>query len=234
MDVVAMGSQASKVFVVDNDPLLLIAFRRVLRGAGYEVETFDSVDLFLSSVGGDTPGCLLLEAAMPGMSGLQVQQVLLGSPAERPIVFLSGQADIRLTVHAMKAGAVDFLTKPVQPGKLLAAVAEAVRRDLELRRERATHCEIRDRFARLTRRELQVFRHVVHGRLNKQIAADLGTVEKTIKVHRARVMRKMRVRTLADLVLLAYLAGVAESPEIEGDEDPIRFGSGWHKDRLLQ
>jgi FixJ family two-component response regulator len=229
-----MAVQTSKVFVVDNDPLWLIAFRRVLRGAGYDVETFDSVSMFLSTVGGDMPGCLVLEAAMPGMSGLQVQQVLLGSPAERPIIFLSGQPDIRLTVHAMKAGAVDFLTKPVQPGKLLAAVAEAVRRDVELRRERAAHFEIRDRFARLTRRERQVFRHVVHGRLNKQIAADLGTVEKTIKVHRARVMRKMRVRTLADLVLLAYLAGMAESPELDGEEDFLPSGGAWSKGPRLQ
>jgi FixJ family two-component response regulator len=219
-----MSGETSTVFVVDDDPLLLMALKRVLRSTGYEVETFESADMFLNSVAANTPGCLLLDVAMPGLSGLQVQQLLLGSPAERPIIFLSGKSDIRLTVHAMKSGAVDFLTKPVDPTKLLAAVAEAVRRDAAFRRERAAHLEIRDRLALLTRREKEVFDHVVHGRLNKQIAADLGTAEKTVKVHRARVMKKMRVRTLADLVLIAYVVGVVKPPQ---------FGTAATQDSLL-
>ena len=237
--------ESSRVFIVNDDPLLMVTLRRVLRATGYEVETFESADVFLSSVSADTPGCLLVDVVMPGLSGLELQQLLLGSPAERPIVFLSGRSDIRLTVHAMKSGAVDFLTKPVEPTKLLAAVAEALKRDADLRRERAAYIEIRDRMALLTRREREVFDHVVQGRLNKQIAADLGTAEKTVKVHRARVMKKMRVRTLADLVLVAYAMGVVRPPQTRGvdlEEELLprelgifrANGSHWQKGQLLQ
>jgi FixJ family two-component response regulator len=207
-----MTTPSPKVFLVDDEPFVRLALARVLRPAGYEVAEFASASRFLETVAPEEPGCMLLDVAMPELTGLQMQQALAGSASERAIVFLSGQYDVRSSVQAMKAGAVDFLTKPVERNRLLAAVSEATRVDTELRRERAARCNVQERVALLTRREKEVFSLVVHGRLNKQIAADLGTVEKTVKVHRARVMKKMRVRTLADLVLTALLAGVADRP----------------------
>lgn len=209
-----MATLRQKVFLVDDDPFVCAAVARVLSTANYDVVAFESAAEFMSVVSPDEPGCLLLDMAMPELTGLQMQQALVGSAAERAIVFLSGQYDIRSSVQAMKAGAVDFLTKPVERSRLVAAVSEATRVDAEIRRERATRCNVQARLASLTRREQQVFKLVVHGRLNKQIAADLGTGEKTVKVHRARVMQKMRVRTVADLVMMAFIAGLAKQPRI--------------------
>jgi FixJ family two-component response regulator len=176
--------------------------------AGYDVESFDGADSFLRAGHAEVPGCVLLDLALPGRGGLDVQQALLAAGPCPPIVFLSAQCDVYSTVHAMKAGAVDFLTKPVEARRLLGAIANAIRLDSAARAERHSQLQIRTRIASLTRRETEVFEHVVQGRLNKQIAAELGTVEKTVKVHRARVMQKMHVRTLAELVYLAILAGV--------------------------
>jgi FixJ family two-component response regulator len=219
------------IFVVDDDLPVLVALRRLLTIAGYEVETFNSAESYLDSVAPQQPGCLLLDVALPGLSGLQMQEMLLGSPGERPIIFLTGRSDIHASVLAMKRGAVDFLTKPVDEKKLLDVVAAAITLDTERRRERVTRVEVYRRLCRLTRREKEVFHHVVHGRMNKQIAADLGTGEKTVKVHRARVMEKMQVRTVAELVFQAVVAGVANpamqlrstSPPLKGD--PTLFAS---------
>jgi FixJ family two-component response regulator len=208
-----MSMQSPKVFIVDDDAPVRRALGRLLQAAGYEVESYESAASFLRSVSPDTPGCLLLDMAMPELNGLDVQRALSGSAGERPIVFLSGHYDLPSTVDAMKAGAVDFLTKPVEERKLLGAIADAMRLDGEARSARTAQLEIRERIASLTPREAEVFERVIHGRLNKQIAADLGTVEKTIKVHRARVMQKMRVRTLAELVSVAFLAGVGQVPK---------------------
>jgi FixJ family two-component response regulator len=202
--------QSPKVCIVDDDPLVRVALMRLVQTGGYEVEAYESPEAFLQSLLKQTPACVLLDVAMPGLNGLDVQQALRSSACNCPIIFISGQYDARSTVDAMKAGAVDFLTKPVERRSLLAAIAEALRVGVAARQERAQQMEVEQHFALLTRREKEVFDHVVHGRLNKQIAADLGTVEKTVKVHRARVMRKMRVRTLADLVRVAFAAGVAK------------------------
>jgi FixJ family two-component response regulator len=205
-----MTPQSTKVFIVDDDPLVRLALMRLVQTGGYEVETPESAEAFLESLATRTPGCVLLDMAMPGLTGLDVQQALRSCGCNCPIIFISGKYDTRSTVDAMKAGAVDFLTKPVERKSLLAAIAEALRAGVEARDERALQLEVEQRVALLTRREKEVFERVVHGRLNKQIAADLGTVEKTIKVHRSRVMRKMRVRTVADLVRMALLAGIAK------------------------
>ncbi len=163
-----------------------------------------------------TPGCLLLDVCMPGLSGLDLQRTLVASPGARPIVFLTGRGDIQTSVHAMKEGAVDFLTKPVDDTQLFAAVDQALKRDAEQRLERAIRDTIQRRLAMLTPRERQVMAHVIRGRLNKQIAADLGTGEKTVKVHRARVMSKMVARSVAELVQLAARVGVGIEPALGG------------------
>lgn len=214
-----MTPQSPKVFIVDDDPMVCLALMRLVQTGGYEVETFESPESFLESLARQTPGCVLLDMAMPGLTGLDVQQALRKPGCNCPIVFISGQYDTRSTVDAIKAGAVDFLTKPVDRRSLLAAIEKALRAGVEAGEERALQNEVEQRFALLTRREKQVFERVVHGRLNKQIAADLGTVEKTVKVHRARVMRKMRVRTVADLVRVAFVAGVAKVQRYQNSQN---------------
>lgn len=196
------------VFVVDDDAAVLRSLRRLLASAGFEVVAFDSPQAFLEGLGGDASGCVVLDYAMPGLNGLELQQALGARGSSLPVIFLTGRGDIPTSVRAMKGGAVDFLTKPVDGEVLLAAVRQAIGRDRSRREERAASAEMRRRLATLTARELEVLRHVVAGRLNKQIAAELGTVEKTVKVHRARAMEKMRARSLAELVRLAERAGL--------------------------
>jgi FixJ family two-component response regulator len=156
----------------------------------------------------ETPGCLVLDLSMPGVTGLELQRWLLQTNSPLPIIFLTGRGDIPSSVRAMKDGAVDFLTKPVDGTDLLRSIEEALRRERETRALRDEEEAIRARLATLTRREREVLKHVVSGQLNKQIAAELGTVEKTIKVHRARVMRKMGARSLAELVRVTERAGI--------------------------
>jgi FixJ family two-component response regulator len=203
-----MTDTAKTIFVVDDEPAILKALERLLRNAGYEVRSFSSSRTFLEQHDPAIPGCVILDIAMDQIDGLEIQRTLAESGHERPIVFLTGRGDIPMSVRAMKAGAVDFLTKPVAAEALLASIKLALARDGAIRQARAETEVFSRRFARLTPREREVLRHVVAGRLNKQIAADLGTVEKTIKVHRARVMEKLAVRTLADLVRLAEKAKV--------------------------
>jgi FixJ family two-component response regulator len=201
------------VFVVDDDPSVAKALSRLLRAKGYDVQSFTSPQAFLDSHDPAVPGCAVLDVIMPGCNGLELQQALTGAGAAglpRPIIFLSGKGDIPTSVRAIKAGAVDFLTKPVDGGALLDAIARAAAQDSRSRHDRAELAAIQDRIASLTPRERQVLGHVVAGRLNKQIAADLGTVEKTVKVHRSRMMDKMGVRSVADLVRLAEKAGIAK------------------------
>jgi len=212
-----MDGEARTVFIVDDTREVRTALSRVLGAAGYQVRAFESAERFLEEQDGETPGCLLLDVCMPGMSGLEVQRSLVGSTRGRPIVFLTGHGDIQTSVHAMKEGAVDFLTKPIDDTRLFAAVDQALRLDEEARRERAVRGKIEKRLSALTPRERQVMEHVISGRLNKQIAADLGIGEKTVKVHRARVMSKMEVRSVAELVQLATKVGVPNSAA----------GTGW-------
>lgn len=195
--------------MVDDDPSVLRALARLLSSAGLEARGFPSPAAFLQAHDPATPGCLVLDVAMPGLDGLEVQQALAVADGARPIVFLTGRGDIPTTVRAMKGGAVDFLTKPVNDRDLLAAVRNAIEIDRAAREAQTELDALRQRLASLTPREREVLVHVVAGRLNKQIAADLGTVEKTIKVHRARIMEKMAVRSLADLVRVAERLGVS-------------------------
>jgi FixJ family two-component response regulator len=198
------------IFIVDDDAGVVRALSRLLRSHGYETQSFTSSEDFLERHDRSLPGCAVLDLSMPGLDGLELQQALAccGGPA-RPIVFLTGRGDVPSSVRAMKAGAVDFLIKPVDDDELLAAIAQAEERDASSRRSSAELSSIQERLSRLTPREREVLGHVVAGRLNKQIAGDLGTVEKTIKVHRARMMKKMDVRSVADLARLAEKAGVS-------------------------
>ena len=198
-----MEGVVGTVFIVDDAREVRMGLSRVLGAAGYPVRSFESAGLFLDQQDDETPGCLLLDVCMPGLSGLELQRALAGSPNARPIVFLTGKGDIEISVHAMKAGAVDFLTKPIDHERLLAAVEEALRRDAEQRLVRALRSRIQQRLEKLTPRERDVMEGIIRGLLNKQIAAEVGIGEKTVKVHRARVMTKMRARSVAELVQLA-------------------------------
>jgi FixJ family two-component response regulator len=203
---------AGTVFIVDDAKEIRTALSRLLTAAGFTVRAFDSAGRYLDEQNLEAPGCLLLDMCMPGMNGLELQRMLVDSPYARPIVFLTGQGDIQSSVRAMKAGAVDFLTKPIEDERLVAAIERALKRDAAERQERTIRSAIQQRFLLLTPRERQVMTHVIRGRLNKQIAADLGTGEKTIKVHRARVMSKLFVRSVAELVQLGARVGITMDP----------------------
>jgi FixJ family two-component response regulator len=196
------------VFIVDDDAGVLKALSRLLRAKGYAVRPYTSPQDFLAEHDATVPGCVVLDVAMPGLNGLELQKKLDVEGRSRPIVFLTGRADIPTSVRAMKAGAIDFLTKPVRDKELLAVIAHAEELDAKTRRRYAELDAITAKLVTLTPREREVLTHVVAGRLNKQIAHDLGTVEKTIKVHRSRIMEKLGVRTVADLVRMAEKAGI--------------------------
>jgi FixJ family two-component response regulator len=211
-----MTSGTPIVFVVDDDASVRRGVQRLLRSAGFTAATFVSAPEFLERYDRDVTGCVILDLAMPGFDGLQMQKALADRGSVLPVIFLTGHGDIPTSVQAMKGGAVDFLTKPVTDDELLAAVRKAINQCEALYRAREEIAIIRRRVATLTPREREVLTHLLSGKLNKQIAADLGTVEHTIKVHRARVMEKMQVRTLAALVRLAERAGIEAAPPTEG------------------
>jgi FixJ family two-component response regulator len=199
----------STVFVVDDDPSVRKGLVRLLKSAGYVVESFASAREFLDRIGrGESAGCVVLDVRMPGLSGLELQRELRAFTPPIPIIFLTGHGDIPMSVRAMKDGATDFLAKPVHDEDLLVAVQQALARNVEDRVRYEVIRELQQRASTLTPRELEVMALVVRGRLNKQAAGELGTVEKTIKVHRARVMEKMKVTSLADLVLAAEKLGI--------------------------
>jgi FixJ family two-component response regulator len=199
---------APLVFVVDDNPSVRKSLSRLLAAAGYTVEAFASAREFLTRVPSEGPCCLVLDVRMPGLTGIELQAALAAAGRRMSIVFLTGHVDVPMSVKAMKGGAVDLLTKPIDREALLAAIVRAVAKDTEDRSEEIRIAEIRQRVKTLTVRETQVFALVVTGMLNKQIAFDLGVVEKTIKVHRARVMEKMRAGSVAELVRLADAVGV--------------------------
>jgi FixJ family two-component response regulator len=196
------------VFLVDDDPGVLKSLTRLLKALGYEVRAFSSPREFLAQHDPAVPGCAIFDVSMPGLDGLQLQAALNAGAVPRPVTFITGKGDIPTSVRAMQAGAVDFLTKPVNDEDLRAAIARAAERDATARRRQSELDAINARLAALTPREREVLTHVVGGRLNKQIAFELGTVEKTIKVHRGRMMKKLGVRTVADLMRLVEQAGI--------------------------
>jgi len=196
------------ISLVDDDDGVLKALSRLLRVNGLSIQTFSSPQEFLLQHDPSVPGCAILDVSMPGLDGLELQQALAARHAELPIIFITGKGDIPTGVRAMKAGAVDFLTKPIKNGQLLAAIEQARELAAKTGEARAQLEAIKARLAKLTPREHEVLTLVVAGRLNKQIASELGTVEKTIKVHRGRMMKKMGVRTVADLVRMTEKAGI--------------------------
>ena len=197
------------IHVVDDDELLRIALVRLLRAKGYEVRTYASAGEFLLELLPPGPGCVVLDLRMPGPSGLELQAALGRHEIALPIIFLTGHGDVASSVRAMKAGAVDFLTKPVEPEVLLSAIDAALARDREARSVREGLAVAKARWATLTERERAVFARVVVGALNKQVAAEFGITERTVKAHRAQVMAKMGTRSLAELVLMADLLRVS-------------------------
>jgi FixJ family two-component response regulator len=207
-----MSSPRPKIFLVDDDASVLRALGRLIKSAGYEVQTFESARAFLDS--GDFhkgPACLVLDVRMPGLNGLDLQRELQAANASLPIIFITGHGDIPTTVRAMKAGAVDFLPKPLKDTVLLESIEQALARAVRDQAKRRELEALSERRNTLTPREREVMALVVSGLLNKQIAFELGTVEKTIKVHRARVMQKMGVDSLAELVRVAEKIGVSPS-----------------------
>lgn len=209
-----MSPERSVVFVVDDDASMRGALENLLGSVGLEVHAFASPHEFLEAKRPDAPSCLVLDVRLPGRSGLAFQEDLAKAGIAIPVIFITGHGDIPMTVRAMKAGAVEFLTKPFGDQQLLDAIHAAVERDRSLRREATVVTELRARYADLTARECEVMKLVAAGRANKQIAGDLGISEVTVKVHRGQVMRKMRARSLADLVRMADRLGASATPPI--------------------
>jgi RNA polymerase sigma factor (sigma-70 family) len=195
-----MISERPVVFVVDDDVSVREALRNLLLSVGLQVRTFETAQQFLAEGKPDAPGCLVLDVRLPGLSGLDLQRELAKAGIEIPIVFVTGHGDIPMSVRAMKAGAVEFLTKPFRDQDLLDAVQEAIARNREARAQQRQIAELRARYDSLTAREREVMMLVVRGLPNKEIAAQLGTTDATVKLHRGRAMRKMQANSLADLI----------------------------------
>jgi FixJ family two-component response regulator len=207
-----MKNEKPRVYVVDDDPSVLKSLERLVRSAGYDVVTFPSALEFLEFHHRGGPGCLVLDVMMPELDGLELQERLAARDLTIPVIFVTGHGTVPMSVQAMKAGAVDFLQKPFLDRDLLNAISAAIATDQQEKRKQRELQKLRERLRTLTPREYEVFGLVVTGMLNKQIAFDLGTTEKTIKVHRARVMEKLGAESLADLVRFAGKLGIL-SPE---------------------
>jgi FixJ family two-component response regulator len=204
-----MAEAESIVFIIDDDPLYRASAERLVRSVGFSVQGFESARDFLSSRRPNVPSCLVLDVRLPGLSGLDLQRELAEAGVYIPIIFVTGHGDIPMSVQAMKAGAVEFLTKPFRDQDFLDGIRHAIARDRIARRQHARNVDLRQRYESLSPREREVFKCVVSGMLNKQIADVLGTTERTIKFHRGRIMQKMQGKSLADLVRMAEALGIS-------------------------
>jgi FixJ family two-component response regulator len=204
-----MGEAESIVFIIDDDPLYRRSSERLVRSVGFSVQSFESARDFLSSRRPNAPSCLILDVRLPGLSGLDLQRELAEAGVQIPIIFVTGHGDIPMSVQAMKAGAVEFLTKPFRDQALLDAIRQAIGRDQVARQQHARNADLRRRYESLKPREREVFKCVVSGMLNKQIAVELGATERTVKFHRGNIMQKMQVKSLAELVRTAQMLGIA-------------------------
>jgi FixJ family two-component response regulator len=204
-----MKEADSVVFIIDDDPLYRASAERLIRSVGFNVQGFDSARDFLSSRRPDVPSCLVLDVRLPGLSGLDLQRELAEAGVHIPIIFVTGHGDIPMSVQAMKAGAVEFLTKPFRDQVLLDAIRQAIGRDQLARRQHTRNLDFRRRYESLGPREREVFKCVVSGMLNKKIADELGATERTIKFHRGHIMQKMQVKSVAELVRIAEALGIA-------------------------
>ena len=203
-----MQDSESIVFIIDDDPLYRASTERLVRSIGLRVQSFESGREFLSSPRPNVASCLILDVRMPGLSGLDLQIELAKVGVQMPIIFVTGHGDIQMSVQAMKAGAVEFLTKPFRDQALLDAIRQALERDQVARRQHARYTDLRRRYESLNPREREVFKCVVSGMLNKQIADELGATERTVKFHRGNIMRKMQVKSLAELARMAEVLGI--------------------------
>ena len=202
-----MAAPKEMVFVVDDDPAVCTALKRLIRSVGIEALTFTSAGDFLRAIRPEVPSCLVLDVRLPDQSGLNLQEKLTEAKIDLPIIFITGHGDIPMTVRAMKGGAVEFLTKPFRAGQLLSAIRAALERDREMLQQQIKIAQLRNRYDLLTPREREVLALLVLGLLNKQIAGELATTERTIKFHRANIMQKMQAESLADLIKMAQKLG---------------------------
>jgi FixJ family two-component response regulator len=212
-----MNEPQATVYVVDDDPSVRAAVKRLIESTGLTVQAFATAREFLDSKRPDAPGCLILDVCLPRVNGLDLQRELTAEGLHLPVIFLTGHGDIPMTVQALKAGAVEFLTKPFRNQDLLQAVGQAVEQDCRARQQRAQLAQLRERHDRLTAREHDVLELVVSGRLNKQIASELGTSEVTVKRHRSQMMQKMEAESVADLVRMTDRLGIRPSPGVRSE-----------------
>jgi FixJ family two-component response regulator len=205
----SMKEEQPIVYLIDDDESVREGIADLLRSVGHDVHTFGSVQQFIDSSRADAPGCIVLDVRLPGMSGLEFQRTLIKSNIHIPVIFISGHADVPMTVRAIKSGAIDFLTKPVHEQQLLDTVQAGIERDRAWRKEAKVVAELRVRFDSLTPREHEIFTLMISGRRNKQIAAQAGLSEMTVKVHRSHVMQKMQANSVVELVRIADQLGVS-------------------------